>query len=96
MEVFIKTELSEAIKQNAQRPINKQVDKQVIETSIEQLDIVPNKYLIVWDKNDTKLETFEGKIMVPHLEKQAQVSLDSFNSLLFDSMDRGTRKTINE
>jgi predicted kinase len=97
LEVFVKVEVGEAVKWDASRPANKQVGKRVIEKSLEQLDIVPNKYLLVWDKEDKKLETFEGKIKVPVTEiKPEQKNIDSFNSVLYDCMDLGARKCIGD
>lgn len=97
LEVFVKVELSEAVKWDGSRPANKQVGKRVIEKSLEQLDIVPNKFLLVWDKNDTKLETFEGKIKIPVTEaKPEQKNIETFNSVLYECMDLGARKCIGD
>jgi len=97
LEVFVKVEVSEAVKWDASRPANKQVGKRVIEKSLEQLDIVPNKFLLVWDTEDKKLETFEGKIKVPKIEtKPDQKNIETFNSVLYDCMDLGARKCIGD
>lgn len=98
-EVLVKATVAEAMKYDTKRGAHKQVGTGVITSSLEQLDIVPNKHLMVWDKYDKKLETFEDNIKVPVdqviLDENVKAKMiKSFELIMNDCMDTGVTDSI--
>ena len=90
----MKIDAQVAIKNDLSRPVNKQVGEGVIKASLNQLDIVPNKYLMVWGRDDARVDSFEDSIQVPVLEtiqteESKHKTIETFNSILYDCMDQG-------